>query len=100
MQLPTRDARPPSAEAEALAIAALTFLAAEPTRLGPFLAETGLGPENIRHAAHTPGFLPAVLDYLLSNESALLDFASHQGLDPAAIVAARNAIGEAPAKPK
>jgi Protein of unknown function (DUF3572) len=44
------------AAAESLAIAALAFLAAEPGRLGRFLALTGIGPESIRAAAHQPQF--------------------------------------------
>ena len=48
------------AAAESLAITALAFLAAEPERLGRFLALTGIGPESIRAAAHQPQFLLAV----------------------------------------
>jgi hypothetical protein len=81
-----------SADAEVLALAALSFLAADPQRLGAFLAETGLGPENVRAAADTPGFLPAVLDHLIGNEAVLVEFANEQGLDPARIMAARNTL--------
>lgn len=80
------------AEAEALAVAALSFLAAEPERLGTFLAETGVGPENLRAAATTPGFLPAVLDYLIGHEADLVAFAAEQGQDPSTIVAARDLL--------
>jgi hypothetical protein len=79
-------------EAELLAIAALTFLSEDPERLGRFLAETGLEPEGLRSAATTPGFLPAILDYLIGNEPLLLDFASFQSIDPAAVPAARAAL--------
>jgi hypothetical protein len=96
MELKTRPTKPTPADAEALALAGLSFLAADPERLGAFLAETGLGPENVRAAASAPGFLPAVLDYLIGNEPALLEFAAEQGLDPARIVAARNALPGAP----
>lgn len=84
--------RPSAAEAEALAVAALSFLAEEPDRLSAFMAETGLGPENVRAAASTPGFLPAVLDYLIGNETVLIEFAAHQGIDPSAIPSARAAL--------
>ena len=80
------------ADAEILAVAALSFLAEEPERLGAFLAETGLEPENMRAAAATPGFLPAVLDYLIGHEPLLLDFAADRGIDPAGIPAARAAL--------
>lgn len=93
MALTTRSSgRPSPSDAEALAVAALSFLAAEPERLGSFMSETGLGPENMRAAAATPSFLPAVLDYLIGNEPMLLDFAADQGIDPAAIPAARAAL--------
>jgi hypothetical protein len=75
-------------DAEALAVQALSFLAAEPERLGAFLAETGLGPESVRAAASAPGFLPAVLDHLIGNEA----FAASRDLDPAAVVKAREVL--------
>jgi len=62
--------------AEALAIAALTFIAGEPERLGRFLALTGIGPESIRAAAHEPRFLLGVLDHLAGEEPLLLAFAA------------------------
>ena len=40
--------------AEALAVAALAFLASEPEHLGGFLAATGVGPDQIRNAARDP----------------------------------------------
>src|ERR1700757_1660107 len=61
--------------AEALAIQALSFIAEEPERLGAFLAASGIGPDAIREAADTPGFLAGVLDHMLSDESLLLAFA-------------------------
>jgi hypothetical protein len=79
-------------DAEALAVQALSFLAAEPERLGAFLAETGLGPESVRAAASAPGFLSAVLDHLIGNEALLLDFAASRDLDPAAVVKAREVL--------
>ena len=46
-------AQPPDVRqvAETVGIQALSFLASEPARLGRFLAETGLGPENLRKLA-------------------------------------------------
>src|SRR4029450_7460703 len=40
--------------AEALAVAALGFIAGEPERLGRFLAMTGIGPDSIRAAGREP----------------------------------------------
>ncbi len=80
--------------AEALAIQALSFIAEEPERLGAFLAASGIGPDAVREAARTPGFLGGVLDHMLGDESLLLAFADSAGLDPASIGRARRALGK------
>jgi hypothetical protein len=72
-------------QAEALAIAALSFLAGEPGHLGAFLALSGIGPESIRAAAREPHFLAGVLDHIASDERLLLAFAAHAGIDPAEV---------------
>ncbi|HRF09521.1 MAG TPA: DUF3572 domain-containing protein [Xanthobacteraceae bacterium] len=79
-------------EAELIGIAGLSYLAADPERLGRFLAVTGLGPENVRTAARDPGFLPALLDYLLANEADLVAFAEEMNLRPEKIGAARDVL--------
>ena len=79
--------------AESLAIQALSFIAADPERLGRFLAVSGIGPERIRAAAREPLFLAGVLDHLAGDERLLLSFASEIGFDPADIAKAREALG-------
>ena len=79
--------------AEALAVAALGFLAAEPEHIGRFLASTGIGPGEVRQASREPGFLAGVLDHLASDEPLLLMFARQQQIDPAEIERARAALG-------
>jgi len=74
------------ADAEKVAIHALSFLAADPDRLGRFLALTGLGPEDIRTAARAPGFLAGVLEHIAEDESALLALAQETGV-PAEYIA-------------
>lgn len=86
-------------DAETLALRALGFLAAEPERLEPFLAMTGLGPDTLRQAASQPGFLAAVLDHLCGNESLLLEFAANLDLNPEIIVRAREILAGPPAGP-
>ena len=81
------------AAAEALAVAALSFLAADPDQLGGFLAATGIGPERIRDAARDPGFLGGVLDHLASDEALLIAFARSEDIDPAMVGRARAALG-------
>ncbi|MBV9346824.1 MAG: DUF3572 domain-containing protein [Pseudolabrys sp.] len=87
--------RSPGAQdaAEALAIQALTFIAADGERLGTFLALTGIGPGDIRAAAREPGFLAGVLDHVSSNEQLLRDFAAEAGVPPETIGKARSALG-------
>ena len=79
--------------AEELAIQALTFIAGDSERLGRFLAFTGIGPAQIRAAAHEPGFLNGVLDHLAGDERLLSAFAAETGVDPAQIGKALAALG-------
>jgi hypothetical protein len=79
--------------AEALAIAALAFLASEPEHLGGFLAATCVCPDHIRNASRDPNFLSGVLDHFSGNESLLIAFAQHQGIDPTEVERARATLG-------
>jgi hypothetical protein len=78
--------------AEALAIDALTFLAAAPERLDRFMALCGLSPGNLRSAASSPGFLAAVLDHIAQEDALLLAFAENAGCDPKSILLARDCL--------
>jgi Protein of unknown function (DUF3572) len=80
------------ADAEKLAIDALSFIAAEPGLLAQFAAATGHTPETMRAEIASPDFLVGILDFLMGDESLLLVFASHQGIAPPDIVAAREAL--------
>lgn len=79
-------------DAEGLAIQALGFLAAEPERIGPFLAVTGLDPGRLRAAAAEPGFLAAILEHIGSSDSLLLEFAGNLGLNPESVAQARRLL--------
>jgi hypothetical protein len=79
--------------AEALAVAALGYLASEPEHLGGFLAATGIGPDRIRSAAGDPEFLSGVLDYFSGDEALLVAFAKDYGIDPNEIERARATLG-------
>lgn len=81
--------------AEGLALRALGFLAAEPERLEPFLATTGLGPSTLRAAASQPGFLAAVLDHLAGSDLLLLEFAGNLSLNPEIVAQARAVLSGA-----
>lgn len=68
--------------AEAVALRALAHILADPARTERFLQLTGCGPEAIRANAAEPGFLGAVLDFLLADEPCLLAFAEAEGIAP------------------
>jgi len=76
------------AAAQEVAVAALSFIAADGERLVRFLAETGLSPATLREAAGKPGFGSGVLAFLISDEPMLLAFAAEQKLDPKHVVGA------------
>lgn len=83
-------------QAEAMALRALAYLAADADRLGRFLALTGIGPADIRARLDDPLFLAGILDHLLSDERLLIEFAKNSDIDPAAVQAARRKLpGEA-----
>ena len=89
---PKKERKPERDAAEAIAAHALCFIAGDSARLGRFLAESGLGPENVRRAATDPAFLPAVLDFILAHEADLLGFSAQQGIDPRHVSAARGLL--------
>ena len=80
------------AQAETLALQALAWLAADPERLGLFLAETGLGPAELRSRATDKALLGGILDHLLAREYLLIRFAEESEIDPAAPALARTKL--------
>lgn len=78
--------------AEQLAVAALTFVAADPQLLPRFLSITGIAPSMIRTAASEPGFLAGVLTFIAAHEPTLLQFAEHAGIAPAEVGIALRAL--------
>jgi hypothetical protein len=80
--------------AENLAIQALSFLAADPERLGRFLSQSGIGPDMIRKVAADPAFLAGVLDHVAADEPLLLAVAAHAGVSPETVARAHAAFGE------
>jgi hypothetical protein len=83
----------PREDAEQLAISCLGLIAEEPETLGRFLSVTGLGPETLRNAASEPGFLAAVIEYMLSDESLLLTASERFHVRPTLFAAARHELG-------
>ena len=91
MKKPVQNARE---VAEIVAVQALGFLAGDPSRLGAFLAETGIGPETLRKSAANPQFLISVLDFILRDDATVKAFANASQLHPTNIAAAREALGD------
>lgn len=89
-----RKGPPNREEAEQIAIAALTWIASDPDRLGRFLDLTGLDPGALRKAAAEPAFLRAVLDHLAGHEPDYLAFAADRELAPERVEAARLLLGD------
>ncbi|BCJ91132.1 hypothetical protein IZ6_18670 [Terrihabitans soli] len=75
--------------ASELAVSALVFLAADPERLGRFLALSGIDPQTIRLAAKEPGFLAGVLEHISGDEKLLLAFAEENQVRPQEVSRAR-----------
>ena len=91
MKKPVRN---PREVAEIVAVQALSFIAGDPERLGLFLAESGLGPETLRHAAADPRFLASVLDFVMRDDATVKAFASVSQLHPTNIAAAHQALND------
>ena len=85
-------------QAEALAVQALVWMAGDADLVGRFLAATGAGPADVRARAAEPEFLGFVLDFLLSDEAALVAFALAENIRPELPMRARAALpgGELP----
>ena len=84
----------PREVAEIVAVQALSFIAADPARLGAFLAESGIGPETLRAAATDPHFLGSVLDFVMRDDVTVQAFATASELHPTNIAAARQALAD------
>ncbi len=79
-------------QAEALALRALVWMAGDADLIGRFLAMTGAGPADLRARAGEPEFLGFVLDFLLSDEAALIAFAAAEQIRPDLPMRARAAL--------
>jgi hypothetical protein len=81
------------AAAEAIAIQALGFLAADPERLQRFLDLGGMDASDIRAAAAEPGFLAGVMQHVVGWEPLLLEFSREADLSPEIVASAARALG-------
>lgn len=96
MDMAPKQERNAAEMAEIVAIQALSFLAADPERLGRFLSESGIGPQTLRASASDPKFLAGVLDFIMRDDHTVKAFAESSHLSPETIAAASEALGGAP----
>jgi hypothetical protein len=87
-----------SIRAEAMALEALGWLAADPERAGAFLDAAGASPGDLRERARDPAFLGFVLDHVLSEDAFVRAFAEEADHAPEDVLRARRALpgGDAP----
>ncbi len=85
-------------QAEIIGLQALGWLSAHPDLSGVLLNMTGLTGAELAARASDAEFQGFVLDFLLENEPALLDFSAEFGLQNDAVFRARTALpgGEVP----
>lgn len=79
-------------EAEALALQALGWLAAQDDLLGVFMGSAGVSSDDLKARAGDPDLLAAVLDFLLMDDQWVSGFAEATGRAPDAPMRARMAL--------
>ncbi len=79
-------------DAETLALGALGWALAEPSRAQRLLALTGLTPEDLRDRIGDPSVLAAALGFLEAHEPDLIAAAAALGVPPAELVEARRRL--------
>lgn len=78
--------------AETFALKALAWIAGRDELSGAFLGASGLSADELASRAGDPEFLGFVLDFLLGDEEALLDFCEDVEAPPDAPMRARAAL--------
>ena len=78
--------------AEALALQSLSWLLQDEELLPRFLVATGADPAQMAILAQDSGFLGAVLDFLLTEDSLVLACAEAAGVAPESVLQARAAL--------
>ena len=81
-----------NADDPSIAIAALSWIAADPAMMSRFSSVTGIEPEHIRAAAQEPGFLAGVLGFVLAHGPTLDRFCADNDLQPDQVAAAERAL--------
>lgn len=79
-------------QAETIALQAITFIGQEERALNGLFAQTGMGLDDLRKNIQDPAFLGGILDFILSDESALLAFCDEIQIAPELILRARRSL--------
>ncbi|ADH88815.1 conserved hypothetical protein [Ancylobacter novellus DSM 506] len=92
-----RSSKPLSTQqaAREVSLGALSYLAVDPERIGPFLAESGLSPADLRGAIGSSAFHVALLDYMINRQDLLVAYADEAEIEPGHVVAAREILAHA-----
>lgn len=83
----------PANDPEALALSAVAWTLSDPDRAARLLALTGLDPATLRARIGDRHMQAALIGFLESHEPDLVACAAALDVDPAALVAARQALG-------
>jgi len=75
-----------------IAVAGLSYIAADQDEMDRFLSLTGLAAEDLREASKSQGFLVGVLDFFMGFEPTLLKFAEQADIAPQDIATARQVL--------
>lgn len=81
--------QPKALDAEAIALKAVAFIAADEDLLPRFVALTGCGGDDLAARLAEPAFLGGVLDFILGHEATVLAFAASADLPPEILLRAR-----------
>lgn len=84
MEPPALAAKPPSPRLDEMAEACLQYMVQNPDQLAEFMAQSGVGPSELRGLIGTPGFNHGLIDYVVGNEPLLVAVAAQSGTSPEA----------------
>jgi len=79
-------------QAETIALQAIAYIGANEYALNALMAQSGMGPDDLRENLTDPAFLAGIMDFLLADEGNLLAFCEEINCQPELIVTGRRAL--------
>ena len=79
-------------KAEFLALQAVSFLASDDDRIGRFMSISGMSPDSLMQTIGDTTVLAGVLDYILSDDSLLIEFSEFAEIAPEVPALARASL--------